>query len=61
VVILKLIDVGFPKDNIMIIQTGMYIIKMIVPVITAKYTAGPKPMSIYLNVTPIKYEKLNIC
>jgi len=53
---LKLIDVGFPKDNIMIIQTGMYIIKMIVPVITAKYTAGPKPMSVYLKVTPIKYE-----
>uniref|UniRef100_A0A2S2NEJ2 Acetyl-coenzyme A transporter 1 n=1 Tax=Schizaphis graminum TaxID=13262 RepID=A0A2S2NEJ2_SCHGA len=38
----------------MIIQTGLYVITMIVPVIAAKYTAGPKPMSIYLNITPIK-------
>ncbi|CAH1724877.1 unnamed protein product, partial [Aphis gossypii] len=51
---LKLIDVGFPKENLMIIQTGMYIIKMIVSVISAKYTAGQKPMSVYLNITPIK-------
>ncbi|KAE9541110.1 hypothetical protein AGLY_004355 [Aphis glycines] len=54
VVNLKLIDVGVPKDNIIIIQTGMYIIEIIVPVIAAKYTAGPKPMSIYLNIVPIK-------
>ncbi|XP_025193858.1 acetyl-coenzyme A transporter 1-like isoform X2 [Melanaphis sacchari] len=54
VVNLKLVDVGVPKDNIMIIQTGMYIIKIILPVIAAKYTAGPKPMSILLSLTPIK-------
>jgi len=52
---LKLIDAGVPKDSIMIIQTGMYAVKMIVPVIAVKYTSGPKPMSIYLNVTPIRY------
>ncbi|XP_060835227.1 acetyl-coenzyme A transporter 1-like [Rhopalosiphum padi] len=51
---LKLIDVGVPKENIMIMQTGLYVIKMIIPVIAAKYTAGPKPMSIYLNIMPIK-------
>ncbi|CAI6364916.1 unnamed protein product [Macrosiphum euphorbiae] len=54
VVVLKLIDAGVPKDNIMIIQTGMYVIKIIIPVIAVKYTSGPKPMSIYLNLTPIR-------
>jgi len=57
---LKLIDVGVPKENIMIMQTGLYVIRMIIPVIAAKYTAGPKPMSIYLNIMPIKYKHLNI-
>lgn len=57
VVSLKLIDVGVPKDNIMIIQTGMYVVQIIIPVIAVKYTAGPKPMSIYLNIIPFKYEK----
>lgn len=54
VLTLKLIDAGVPKDNIMIIQTGMYAIKIIIPMIAVKYTSGPKPMSIYLNVTPIR-------
>jgi len=57
---LKLIDVGVPKDNIMIIQTGMYVMQIIIPVIAVKYTTGPKPMSIYLNIIPFKYEKQNI-
>ncbi|XP_060833849.1 acetyl-coenzyme A transporter 1-like isoform X2 [Rhopalosiphum padi] len=54
VVNLKLIEIGVPKDNIMIILTGMYFVSIIIPVIAAKYTAGPKPMSIFLNCTPIK-------
>lgn len=54
VVNLKLIDAGVPKDNIMIIQTAMFAIKAFLPVIVVKYTAGPKPISIYLNVIPIR-------
>ncbi|XP_060866110.1 acetyl-coenzyme A transporter 1-like isoform X2 [Metopolophium dirhodum] len=54
VVNLKLIDAGVPKDNIMIIQTGMYAVKIIIPVIAVKYTSGPKPISTYLNVTPFR-------
>ncbi|XP_022174756.1 acetyl-coenzyme A transporter 1-like [Myzus persicae] len=54
VVTLKLIDAGIPKDSIMIIQTGMYVIKIITPMIAVKYTSGPKPISLYLNVTPIR-------
>jgi len=60
VVTLKLIDAGVPKDSIMIIQTGMYVIQIITPVIAVRYTSGPKPMSIYLNVTPIRYSNLII-
>jgi len=57
---LKLIDAGVPKDNIMIIQTGLYAVKIIIPVIAVKYTSGPKPISTYLNVTPFRYSNLNI-
>jgi len=56
VVPLKLIDAGVPKDNIMVIQTGINVLKIIImPVIAVKYTAGPKPMSLYLNVIPTRY------
>lgn len=44
----------------MIIQTGMYVMQMITPVTAVKYTAGPKPISIFLNIIPFKYEKQNI-
>lgn len=52
--ILKLIDAGLPKDNVMIIISSMYIVKIITPIILSKYISGPKPMSIYLKVTPFR-------
>lgn len=52
--ILKLIDAGVPKDNIMVIHTSMFVVKMILPLIVAKYTCGPKPMTVYLKATPIR-------
>ncbi|XP_026822981.1 acetyl-coenzyme A transporter 1-like [Rhopalosiphum maidis] len=55
VVPLKLIDAGVPKGNIMVIQTGINVLKIIImPVIAVKYTAGPKPMNLYLNVIPTR-------
>lgn len=51
---LNLIDKGLPKDNIMIITTVSYAIKFSMPVFVSKYTTGPKPMSYYLNTTPIR-------
>ncbi|CAI6365998.1 unnamed protein product [Macrosiphum euphorbiae] len=51
---LKLIDAGVSKDDIMVINTAMYVVKMIIPLIIAKYTSGPKPLSLYLKVTPIR-------
>uniref|UniRef100_A0A2S2QHE6 Acetyl-coenzyme A transporter 1 n=1 Tax=Sipha flava TaxID=143950 RepID=A0A2S2QHE6_9HEMI len=52
--ILKLIDAGVSKDSIMVIHTAMFAIKIILPLVVAKYTSGPKPLSIYLNATPIR-------
>lgn len=52
--ILKLIDAGVPKDNIMVIHTMMFVVKIIMPLIIAKYTSGPKTMNIYLTAIPIR-------
>jgi PAT family acetyl-CoA transporter-like MFS transporter 1 len=52
--ILKLIDAGVSKDDIMIINTAMFVIKAIIPLIVGKYTSGPKPMTIYLNIAPFR-------
>lgn len=52
--ILKLVDAGITKDEIMVIHTALFVIKIFLPIIIAKYTSGPKAMSIYLNVTPVR-------
>ncbi|XP_025194188.1 acetyl-coenzyme A transporter 1-like isoform X2 [Melanaphis sacchari] len=51
---LKLIDAGVSKDDMMIINTSMFLVKIILPLIIARYTSGPKPMSLYLKATLIK-------
>ncbi|XP_025193547.1 acetyl-coenzyme A transporter 1-like, partial [Melanaphis sacchari] len=51
---LKLIDAGISKDDILIITTSMYIVKMVVPLIVSKYTSGTKPMSAYMKLMPIR-------
>ncbi|XP_026811512.1 acetyl-coenzyme A transporter 1-like [Rhopalosiphum maidis] len=52
--ILKLIETGMPKDNIMVISSSTYIVNIITPIIISKYTSGPKPMSLFLKVTPFR-------
>jgi len=52
--ILKLIDSGVPKDNIMFIHTPLFVVKMFLPLVVAKYTSGPKPMNVYLTATPFR-------
>lgn len=51
---LKLIDAGIPKDSIMIMNTMMYAVKLTMPLFVSKYVTGPKPMSYYLKITPIR-------
>jgi MFS transporter, PAT family, solute carrier family 33 (acetyl-CoA transportor), member 1 len=52
---LKLIDAGISNDDIMIIVTGMYAIKFIMPIFVSKYITGPKAMDHYLTITPMRY------
>jgi len=51
---LELIDAGVSKDSITVINTAMFVVKILIPLLTAKYTSGPKPMSIYLKSIAIK-------
>jgi len=51
---LELVDAGVSKDDITVINTGMFVVKILIPLVTAKYTSGPKPMSIYLKSTAMK-------
>lgn len=51
---LKLIDAGVSKDDITVIHTAMCMVKISIPIMTSKYTSGPKPMTVYLNATTIK-------
>lgn len=52
--VLKLIDAGVPKENITVILTTILVVKIIVPIVIAKYISGPKPLNIYLIATPIR-------
>lgn len=51
---LKLVDAGVPKDDIMILTTAMFAVKILTPVAVSKYASGPKPMSVCLKSMPIK-------
>jgi len=52
--VLKLIDAGVPKENIIIIHTTILVVEITVPLVVAKYTTGPKPLNTYLTVIPIR-------
>lgn len=47
-------DAGISKDDISIIHTAIIGLNMIMPLIIAKFTSGPKPMTVYLKVIPIR-------
>jgi len=54
---LKLVDGGVSKDSIMVINTVMLVLKTILPIPASKYVVGPKPLSLILKFTLIRYEK----
>lgn len=51
---LKIIDKGIPKDDIALIGLLSIPLQIIIPVLITKYTAGPKPMNIYLKSIPYR-------
>lgn len=52
---MKLIDAGVSKNDITIINSFMHILKAYLPFVIAKYTSGPKPISLFLKLTPMRY------
>lgn len=51
---LKIIDKGVPKDDIAMIGLLLIPLQIILPVLIAKYTSGPKPMNVYLKSIPYR-------
>ncbi|XP_025424845.1 acetyl-coenzyme A transporter 1-like [Sipha flava] len=50
----KLMDAGLSKDDITVIQSVVPGINLFVPLIVAKYTSGPKPISVYIKLIPYR-------
>uniref|UniRef100_T1IYX5 Major facilitator superfamily (MFS) profile domain-containing protein n=1 Tax=Strigamia maritima TaxID=126957 RepID=T1IYX5_STRMM len=51
---LKLIEAGVPKDKLALIAVPMIPVQMLLPLIISKYTAGPRPMNVYMKAIPYR-------
>lgn len=45
---------GIPKDDIALIGLLSIPLQIIIPVLITKYTAGPRPMNVYLKSIPYR-------
>ncbi|XP_050414537.1 acetyl-coenzyme A transporter 1 [Patella vulgata] len=51
---LKLIESGFPKERLAIFAIPMIPIQIILPIVISKFTAGPRPMAVFLKSIPFR-------
>ncbi|VVC28216.1 Hypothetical protein CINCED_3A007453 [Cinara cedri] len=51
---LKIMDAGVSKEDITVIAMFIDMIQIVIPFFITKYISGPKPMSLYMNILPIK-------
>ena len=51
---LKLIEAGIPKERLALLAVPMVPLQIILPWIISKYTAGPKPLSVFLKAMPFR-------
>jgi PAT family acetyl-CoA transporter-like MFS transporter 1 len=51
---LKLIEKGVPKEKLALLAVPMVPIQVLLPILISKYTAGPKPMNIFLKAIPFR-------
>ncbi|XP_055335216.1 acetyl-coenzyme A transporter 1-like [Paramacrobiotus metropolitanus] len=51
---LKLIELGVHKEQLALLAVPMVPLQIILPVLISKYTAGPKPMNIFLKSYPCR-------
>ena len=51
---LKLIETGIPKERLALLAVPMVPLQIVLPWIISKYTAGPKPLSVFLKAMPFR-------
>ncbi|KAL3862609.1 hypothetical protein ACJMK2_008565 [Sinanodonta woodiana] len=51
---LKLIEAGMPKERLALFAVPMVPIQIILPLIISKFTAGPRPLDIFLKAMPFR-------
>ena len=51
---LKLIEAGVPKDKLAMLAIPMMPLQIILPWIISRYTAGPRPMDVFLKAIPAR-------
>ena len=49
---LKLVEAGVPKDRLALMAVPMTPLQVLLPVYISRYTAGPRPMSLFLKAMP---------
>ena len=51
---LKMIEAGVPKEKLALLGIPMIPLQIILPLAIAKYTAGPRPMDVFLKFVPYR-------
>ncbi|XP_013389260.1 acetyl-coenzyme A transporter 1 [Lingula anatina] len=49
---LKLIEAGVPKERLALLAVPMVPIEIILPLLLSRYTAGPRPMDVFIKAMP---------
>lgn len=52
---LKLVEGGIPKEKFALMAVPMIPLQIILPIFVSKYTAGPRPMDVFMTVIPYRY------
>ena len=52
---LKLVEAGVPKDRLALMAVPMSPLQVLLPFFISKYTAGPRPMSLFLRAMPWRW------
>uniref|UniRef100_A0A6A7G8I2 Acetyl-coenzyme A transporter 1-like n=2 Tax=Hirondellea gigas TaxID=1518452 RepID=A0A6A7G8I2_9CRUS len=51
---LKLTEAGVPKDKLALLSVPLTPVQVLLPFIISRYTAGPKPMDVFINAIPYR-------
>lgn len=51
---LKLVEFGVPKDKLAFIAVPLVPLQIVLPIVIGKFTAGPKPLNVYLKAYPYR-------